>query len=798
MTSQIFPEELDKINKITPFIHFPNHGFERVEFDSRSITNPSDTLFICLKGINKDGHTYIKELLDKGVRNFLISDDSFINNEANYYRTDSTIHGLQEVAKFIRSRFKNDVIAVTGSNGKTIIKEWLAQILSAKYSVAKSPKSFNSQIGVPYSVAQLKNEDLAIIECGISKPGEMQRLQQCVSPNLGIFTNIGDAHNSGFTSIDEKIKEKAKLFSFSRKVICRENMAENLSKYLEDSKLITWGKKGNYIVSFDLNKRRTSISVNDLYFYTELNDKASLENITHCIVFSLEYGLSVNEIQYGLDLLKAVPMRLELKQGFNQNLILNDSYNNDIVGLRHAVDQAKRIDQSKKKTIILSELLQHNSDENELENELLELLSSIDAEEILLVGKGLDGLTGKLTKARSFANSEEIISYLKKTKRTNHFYLLKGAREHHFEKIVDVLEQKQHLTKIEVNLSVLIHNLSYYRKKLKPETKIMVMVKAFAYGTSIVEVAKLLEIQKIDYLAVAYTDEGIILREAGVKTPIMVMNPALEDLESLINYNLEPEVYSLEQLYSFNNEPVLKLHIKLDTGMHRLGFDKNNFPDLISFLKKNKEVNITSCLTHLAGADEEIHDSYTENQLLLFHEMTAEIRQHTANTFIRHALNSAGIERHHEHQLDMVRLGIGLYGFGNNKSIKPCLTLKTTISQIRTLEAHETVGYGRKGVISKKTKVATLPIGYADGYDRRFSRGVGSVLINGKEAFVIGNVCMDMTMVDVTGIDCKTGDEVIIYNEAHNISKLADRIGSISYELLTHLSERVRRIFYFD
>ena len=456
------------------------------------------------------------------------------------------------------------------------------------------------------------------------------------------------------------------------------------------------------------------------------------------------------------------------------------------------------MDQTKKRTLIISEIVQHNSDKKDLENELKEVLQSINSEEIILVGEQLKELASKLKNALFFRGSKEVSSYLNQNKKTNHFYILKGARQYLFEGIVDILEQKQHLTKIEVNLSTLISNLSHYRKLLKPETKIMVMVKAFAYGTSIVEVAKLLEIQKVDYLAVAYTDEGIILRETGIKTPIMVMNPALDDLHSLKQFNLEPEVYSLEQLYHFNTIPSLKLHIKLDTGMHRLGFDKNTFPDLITFLKENNRTNIVSCLTHLAGADEHTHDDYTNRQLSSFKKMTDEISIVSKKSFLKHALNSAGIERHTSHQMDMVRLGIGLYGFGNDKNIQPCLTLKTTISQIRELEKGETVGYGRKGEINKSTSVATLPIGYADGYDRRFSQGVGSVIINNQEAFVIGNVCMDMTMVDVTNINCSPGDEVIIYDKTHNITKLATRINTISYELLTHLSERVRRIFFFD
>ena len=468
-----------------------------------------------------------------------------------------------------------------------------------------------------------------------------------------------------------------------------------------------------------------------------------------------------------------------------------------MAGQKITLDLAKKINPNQKMILLVSDFVHQDLEHGELKKELKQIIDSSDLSQIFWVGNSAQ-VDNKTT---CFASTKELANYIQSQNFSDTFFIVKGARQFEFEQLIDVLELKQHITRVEVNLSRLIQNYNYYKSLLKPQTKIMVMVKAFAYGTGIVEVAKLLEINQVDYLAVAYADEGVLLRNNGIIKPIMVMNVMLEDYEHLVQYNLEPEIYSLEQLTYFSQKTnVLHYHIKLDTGMHRLGFDASNIDALVEFLGENKNIKVQSILTHLAATDEAIHDEYTKSQLSKFEAFCTKIEAQLSNKPLRHALNSAGIERFTDQQYDMVRLGIGIYGFGVKKDtpLKQVITLKTHISQIRSLDASETIGYGRKGKISRDSKIATIPIGYADRYDRRFSNGLGSVLINGHEAKVIGNVCMDMTMIDVTDIDCKAGDEVIVYNDVLTADKQATKIGTISYELLTHLSERVRRIFFFE
>ena len=628
----------------------------------------------------------------------------------------------------------------------------------------------------------------------------MTALENIIQPKIGVFTNIGDAHSEGFDSLDQKIEEKFILFKNCEKIIYssdQELIDQKMKATFAPHQLISWGKKGNYKVEYTSKENATQIKVNELVFETNLIDKASLENATHAIVSALELGLSVSSIQYGLSLLKSVDMRFELKEGARNNIILNDSYNNDLAGLKMTLDLAKKINLNQKMILLVSDFVHQDLEHGELKKELKQIIDSSDLSQIFWVGNSAQ-VDNKTT---CFASTKELANYIQSQNFSDTFFIVKGARQFEFEQLIDVLELKQHITRVEVNLSRLIQNYNYYKSLLKPQTKIMVMVKAFAYGTGIVEVAKLLEINQVDYLAVAYADEGVLLRNNGITKPIMVMNVMLEDYEHLVQYNLEPEIYSLEQLTYFSQKTnVLHYHIKLDTGMHRLGFDASNIDALVEFLGENKNIKVQSILTHLAATDEAIHDEYTKSQLSKFEAFCTKIEAQLSNKPLRHALNSAGIERFTDQQYDMVRLGIGIYGFGVKKDtpLKQVITLKTHISQIRSLDASETIGYGRKGKISRDSKIATIPIGYADGYDRRFSNGLGSVLINGHEAKVIGNVCMDMTMIDVTDIDCKAGDEVIVYNDVLTADKQATKIGTISYELLTHLSERVRRIFFFE
>ena len=812
MIRKIFPQFFSKLSSCETIIVHENRSFHEIEFDSRDIQYPKDTLFVCIIGEKTNGHHYISSLIKQGVKNFLISDSSFQTKEANFYLFKDTISGFQQLVSELRKEFKQEVVAITGSNGKTTIKEWLAQLLGSTHNICKSPKSYNSQIGVPYSVAKLDSHDLGIFEAGISRKNEMTALASIIQPEIGIFSNLGDAHAEGFSSLKEKAEEKSKLFKTCKKIIyCSDHLLinETLTSLYSKDQLITWGQSsGHYSISYLSEESKTAIVIESpdikQTFYTQLLDNGSLENITHCIIFCLEYDLTPSQIQYGLDLLTPISMRMEIKEGVNANLILNDSYNNDLSGIKMALDLAKKIDHQKSKILILSDLLQNDTYSPQFIEELTATLEYGQLNQLLFVGKESKKIsTEKFNSSFFFDTTKELIQHLDTTLYKDSFFIIKGARQFEFEKVSKVLEHKGHQTRVEVNLSTLVKNYNYYKSLLKPETKVMAMVKAFAYGTGMIEVAKLLEFNQIDYLAVAYTDEGVLLRRNGVLSPIMVMNAHTGDYSLLKEHNLEPEIYDLDQLRSFEVEGGnLLYHLKFDTGMHRLGFNRDSFPFLIDYLKDHPKIKIQSTLTHLAGTDESEHDSFTDSQIQKFKEFNSQLEQIIQQPFLKHALNSSGIERHTESQFNMVRLGIGLYGIGNTPEaqnvVEQVVTLKTAISQIRTVPANESIGYSRKGQVNRESRIATIPVGYADGYDRRFSNGIGHVSINSVLAPVIGNVCMDMTMIDVTDLDCSEGDEVIIYSSEISIAAQAKKIDTIPYELLTHLSERVRRIFYFD
>lgn len=803
MIHQLFPKEIQNLADIKSSIKFETHVIGNIEFDSRDINDYSQSLFVCIVGQKTDGHQYIDELIKKGVRNFLISDKKYLSDKANFYLCGNSITAFQQIAQGIRSNFGNPVIAITGSNGKTIVKEWLGQLMSMKYTVCKSPKSYNSQLGVPYSVSKLSTQNFAIFEAGVSEVGEMNKLENIIRPTIGVFTNIGDAHSEGFFSRKQKIDEKLLLFKNCEKIIyCsdQEIIGESLKEIYGKEKTISWGLNGDYKVSVEVLSNQSLIKINEIQFEVNFVDDASIENSCHCIVSALEVGMLPKDIQYGLALLSQVEMRFEITEGTNNNLLLNDSYNNDLAGLKMTLDLAKKLEATKDKILIISDFLHQRESNKAFKEELEQIINRSQVQEIIWVGKTSKDLNLSIP-INTFDDSVEVVSYLETKNYRDQFFILKGARQFHFEQIADVLEQKQHKTRIEVNLSQLIQNLGFYKSLLKPKTKVMAMVKAFAYGTGIVEVSKLLEMNQIDYLAVAYTDEGVLLRKNGVKTPIMVMNVTNDDLDNLVNFDLEPEVYSLSQFKYFASKTQdLKYHLKLDTGMHRLGFERKQIDELLDFIVANKSLKIVSVFSHLASASNKEDDEFTIDQINLFSVLSNKIEQSYEGVLIKHILNSTGIERFTDHQFDMVRIGIGLYGFGTNVNSKTTqvLSLKTNISQIKELDASESVGYNRSGRSASDFRIATIPVGYADGYDRRFGNGVGAMLINGCLAPVIGNVCMDMTMVNVTDIDCKESDEVIVYGEGINIDIEAKKIGTISYELLTNLSERVRRIFYFE
>jgi Alr-MurF fusion protein len=791
--------------------------------DSRKIISPANSVFFAIKGKHHDGHQFIRELYNKGVRSFVVENkDSFKMSElpeANILQVDNAVEALQKLAAFHRSEFNYPVIGITGSNGKTIIKEWLSQLLSKDFNIVRSPKSYNSQTGVPLSVWEMNEQHtLGIFEAGISQPHEMKNLQKVIHPTIGIFSNIGTAHDEGFQNRKEKIAEKLKLFKDADVLIyCKDHdeIDKEIKSHYPDLKTFSWSQHHDAdIVIRDLvkegNNSRLSLSLHghSYSFAIPYADDASVENLMHCIAVLFYFKVDAEEIQSRIYNIHSVAMRLELKEGINSCYLIDDSYNNDLAGLNIALNFLDQQKHKEGKTVILSDVLESGMPEKELYKKIAALLKEKEIGRLIGIGPVISRNKEFFDIENFFYNSTgDFLSRLDPQDFSEEIILVKGARVFQFEKIIQRLQQKVHGTILEINLDALSHNLNFYRSFLKPHTKIMVMVKAFAYGSGSFEVANLLQFHRVDYLAVAYADEGVDLRERGISLPMMVMNPSYQTFDKMFRYNMEPELYSFKILHEYldfltHHAISSKIHIKIDTGMHRLGFEEKDIPELITLLKNNTRVTVASIFTHLAGADEEVHNEFTLDQVSKFKKMAADIEDKLGYKTIRHILNSAGIVRFPDAQLDMIRLGIGLYGVEANGlkqgNIETVGTLKTIISQIKEVKAGESVGYSRKGRADKDIKIATIAIGYADGYDRRFSNGKGKVLIKGKLCPVIGNVCMDMSMVDITGIDASEGDEVIVFGKDLPIYKIAEEIGTIPYEILTNVSERVKRVFYTE
>lgn len=777
--------------------------------DSRKAVNAVDALFFAIKGERHDGHQYIMDLYEQGVRQFIVEESpKFPLPQSNVLKVTSSVRALQQIATAHRKQFTLPVIGITGSNGKTIIKEWLFQMLSRWEVVVKNPGSYNSQIGVPLSVWQVqKQHTLGIFEAGISRPGEMDHLRTIIAPTIGIFTNIGPAHDEGFSSIKEKVLEKLRLFNDVVKVIyCYDHELIRNSITERGLPSYSWGysDKSDLVISkrSDFTYRcRNSIA--DYEITLPFNDTASVENCLHAVTVMTFLGYSPEKIQAGVNTLKSIPMRLELKEGVNQCLIIDDTYNNDLAGIEISLQFLSHQHQKKKKTVILSDVLQSGLKEQDLIRKLDALISKHGINRFIGIGPVLsDNEEFFPEDSAFFPSTAEFLENFDTNTLNQEIILIKGARPFEFEKIVRRLQRKVHGTVMEIDLGALIHNFNYIKSTLQKTTKVMVMVKAFAYGSGSTEIANLLQYHQADYLGVAYADEGIELRKNNISLPIMVMNPSIESFEQCVEYHLEPEIYSyriLHSLVQYLHGKPCKIHLKIDTGMHRLGFDASDLDELILILKQHKNLTIASIFSHLAGADEAAHDEFSRQQVELFRAAADEISAELGYRPLYHILNSPGILRFPEYQFDMVRLGIGLYGIDpsdrNSNALKPVATLKTVISQIKTVPAGETIGYGRRGTTPRATTIATIALGYADGFSRAFSRGAGQVLIQGKRARVIGNVCMDMTMVDITGIPASEGDEVIIFGKDLPIQEIADSIQTIPYEILTSTSERVKRIF---
>ncbi|MBK6265896.1 bifunctional UDP-N-acetylmuramoyl-tripeptide:D-alanyl-D-alanine ligase/alanine racemase [Marivirga sp. S37H4] len=814
---------LKKITPGTDLQLYEDHSILDIFLDSRNVPAHRNSLFFAISGAHHDGHQFIETLYQEGVRNFVV--EKKINLEripqANVFLADSSISVLQALSGKKRQYFEGKIIAITGSNGKTITKEWLGQLMDPFFAVYRSPRSFNSQIGVPLSLWPLSDyQDYGIIEAGISKVGEMERLQETIRPDIGIFTNIGTAHDEGFSSLEEKAIQKAQLFKGSTTIIyCKDypEIAHALHSLPDiiNKNLIGWSFEDNsagYYVETEKNKQGIAIRVpfreKFHIFDVPFTDSASLENIVHCLFLLLNEGIPTKLIQNSLRELKPVAMRLEVKQAIHQTYLVDDSYNNDLVGLDTAIQFFRQQKQFKNRVIILSDMLESGLEDHLLYHEVADKIHRESLDLFIGVGKSISAQNEFFPeKSIFFDTTEDLILYLRDNPLRESVVLIKGARSFHFENIVKELELKIHGTVLEINLNAITHNLNFYRAKLKPRVKTMAMVKAFAYGSGSHEIANWLQYQKVDYLAVAYADEGVTLRRHGIYLPIMVMNPGLLSFELLAQYDLEPELYSIEIFQEYANfirgkGLPSKVHIKLDTGMHRLGFEQHEMTQLFELLRNNPLIKVASIFSHLVGSDEAIHNGFSAKQAFAFKKMSEELINVLNYRPILHLLNSPGISRFPDFQFDMVRLGVGLHGVDATQLHQDRLlsvsVLKTVISQVKNVKQGETIGYSRKGVAEKNIKIATIAIGYADGFDRKFSNGVGKVSIKGQLAAVIGNVSMDMCMVDITDIDCKAGDEVIIFGKSPTLLELAKSIDTIPYEILTNVSDRVKRVFYSE
>lgn len=788
--------------------------------DSRNLVSSVGAIFFAIRGQRHDGHNFIRDLYNKkGIRSFIIEEaPSDFNDlvDANFIHVKDSLVALQQIATFHRGLFKYPVIGITGSNGKTIVKEWLFHLMHHNKIIVRSPKSFNSQIGAPLSVWNMvPNADLAIFEAGISQHKEMAKLQPIINPDIGIFTNIGEAHQENFLSIQRKIREKLILFRDSKTIIfCldHEAIAEEIEDWVnQDQQLLTWSARKEATLQVkEIQKSKTITTINALYqnetatIEIPFIDDASIENAIHCWLLMLHFKYSNDQIRAGMRQLMPVAMRLELKKGINNCTIINDSYNSDFYSLSIAIDFLNQQQQHEKKTLILSDILQSGKLDHDLYKLVSKLIANKKISKLVGIGTAIYANAHLFQCEKEFyLSTDDFINHFQPSVFQNEAVLLKGARSFEFERISVLLEQKAHRTIMEINLSAMVHNLNYFRSKLNPGTKIMVMVKAFSYGNGSFEIANILEYQKVDYLAVAFADEGITLRQAGIGLPIVVMNPEEASFRSMIEYQLEPEIYSFDQLKKYSallNQLQISqypVHIKLDTGMHRLGFMESQINDLCKELKTNQTLKVSSIFSHLVASDEPSHDLFTDLQVERFVRMSDTIIKQSQGPVYRHILNSMGIERFSKYQFEMVRLGIGLYGINpfNQDQLRNVSSLYTTISQIKDVLPGETVGYNRNGKVEKLKKIAVIPIGYADGYSRKLGNYNGYVWIKGNRAPIIGNICMDMCMIDITDLNINESDTVEIFGSHITLNILAELLGTIPYEVLTGIGSRVKRIY---
>ena len=791
--------------------------------DSRKVTSPSDSIFFAIKGHNHDGHNYLDELYEKGIRTFVVSEAGDYTKrfpEGNFIHVTDTLAALQKLATSHRRKFSIPVLAITGSNGKTIVKEWLYHTLALEKNIVRSPRSYNSQVGVPLSLWLLhEGNELGIFEAGISRPGEMSRLHDMILPDTGIFTNLGAAHQENFSGMSQKADEKLTLFHTCNTIIyCSDHTAVNEavinSKHLKNKTLFTWSKKNKASLQISNISHETRLTAIEALYAGKpvkisipFHDDASVENAIHVWAYLLQSGGFNDQTAERFQSLPPVAMRLELKKGINSLTLINDCYNSDIISLAIALDTLNMQSQHTRKTVILSDLFQTGQKEETLYGNIATLLDKKKINRFFGIGPAL--LRNKALfrlPSEFFETTEAFLSVLPLSNLHDEAILIKGSRQFEFEKISAALEEKKHRTRLEINLNALTENLNFYRSLIRPDTRMMVMVKALSYGSGSYEIANVLQYQRVDYLGVAIADEGVALRNTGITIPVMVMNPGHGSYDTIISHRLEPEIFGFSGLTLFNQavirnqEMEYPVHLKIDSGMHRLGFLEEEVEHLCTWLKNNRNLKVKSVFSHLAATDDPRHDKFSLQQIDVFKKASGRIMHTLDYPVIRHILNSSGIERFPEAQFEMVRLGIGIYGFSpsNQEKLRNVNSLKSTILQVKKVKAHETIGYGRAGKAQKDMLIGIVPVGYADGLSRKLGRGVGKLLINGKFAPVVGNICMDMCMVDLSDIDAHEGDEVIVFGDDYPVSRLAEQLGTIPYEILTAVSERVKRVYYHE
>ena len=794
--------------------------------DSRKIVSPSSSLFFAISTAHRNGHDFIRDAYKKGVRSFVISDSVDTNNfpEANFISVSNTTIALQQLAAYHRQQFNLPVIGITGSNGKTIIKEWLYQLLHGEFNIVRSPKSYNSQIGVPLSVWQINEQHtLAIFEAGISEQEEMLKLEKIIQPTMGILSNIGDAHNEGFIDAEHKFREKLSLFKNCKTLIGRgvdfENRRDVIDMMAADLKVLTWGSgsENDFVVlNIDKHEQDTSIAIARESAEYKINipfiDEASVENAISCFCVLLLLNVDPVAISDRMNKLHPVNMRLEMKKGINNCTVINDSYSADLSSLNIALNFLQQQSVSANRTAILSDFLQTGISDELLYEQIADSLQQNKINRVIGIGEKISHhlsicLSSSSITQEYFYSTDSFLQLFRSSQFKDETILVKGARKFEFEQITKLIEQKVHQTRLEINLNAIVHNLKEFQKLLKPGVKTMAMVKAYAYGSGGAEIAGVLQYHGTDYLGVAYADEGVELRKAGINLPIMVMNPDENSFDVLVEHNLEPEIFSFELLKNFDaylQQEALQqypIHLEIETGMNRLGFDSNTMEELGAYISNTSSFKIQSVFSHLATSDDASQDEYTLMQAERFINAATILESKSGYTFLKHIANSAAILRMPQLHLDMVRPGIGLYGIDSSGSgklnLQAAATLKTTVAQIKKLKAGESVSYNRKTIMKRDSVIATVRIGYADGYPRRLGNGIGKMLVNGEPAPVTGTVCMDMVMLDISEIKhVKEGDEVIVFGKELPVEQVAEWSQTIPYEIMTGISQRVKRIYF--